>query len=128
MASPAAYFAERLRKRRVQVEPSKGCLSGEVIAPRPERECAASNQKLFEIHDQRSTNAVTPMRLVNDDRVQLPHEAIVFPNRADPAEDRAVAIDRDTADAIGGDRVQHFPPRFCNLRPNPKWCEGSVQE
>ena len=127
MTSPATDCAERVRKRRVQIDLTQRRFSGEVIAASPQGQRATRNQKLFEIHDQRSTNAAATLRLVHDDRVQLPHEAVVFPNSANPADDGSVASDRNTADAIRSDRVQDFLPRFGNRRPNAEWRERSVE-
>ena len=79
-----------MRERRVEIDFAEGCLTGEVVTAGPQRHSATRNKQGFEIQDQRSTNAAASLRFVDNDWVQLPHEAFVFPNGADPAEDDAI--------------------------------------
>lgn len=68
------------------------------------------------------------MRFVHDERVELPHQSIVFSNGADPAKDGTIACNGDTTDAIWGSRFQDFLSRFWNRGPNAKRSEGGVQQ
>src|SRR5688572_11718690 len=86
VTSPAAYLAECLRERRVEIDFAERCLSGEVVTARPKRERAAGDEQGFEIQDQGTAHTSATLCLVDDDRVQLPDQTVVFSDRADPAE------------------------------------------
>jgi len=43
---------------------------------------------------------MTTLRRVHDDWMQLPHQPVVFSNRADPTDYGAIRVKRDAADAI----------------------------
>src|SRR6185503_16759997 len=108
----AAYLAECLRTRRVEIDLAERRLPGEVVAACPQRQSATRNKECLEIQDQRAANTAATLRLVDNDRVQLPNQTVVFSNRADPSEDRAVARHRHSADAVWSNRVKNFLARL----------------
>ena len=60
--------------------------------------------------------------------MQLPHQPVVFPNRADPADYGALRGPGDAADAIRAERFDNFLARLCQRGPNTERRECGVEQ